>query len=186
MSCRVANKRGPLIWQRDEGFWLSTERQMVAHTDRYSVQSSSAEPEQLQQQPSELAGPIKSLSNYTLRISNISLTDDGHYFCILAAADDLHRPIKSRSGRLTVLQPPSRLDVIVRQLGHGETANVDFGLETAPLDQSELAAEGLADKVSGQPIGWPNKSVKRPNANPPTPPIWRRPDGTNWPAPPSR
>lgn len=91
LSCLVESKRGELAWIRDD-FGLGVETVDAPYADRYSLRTSSA-PEPTSQ---------SSISNYTLHIGNVSLADDAQFLCAL-------NYLTSRSARLTVWRPPSRL-----------------------------------------------------------------------------
>lgn len=63
--------------------------------------------------------------DYSLQISNLTLQDDGNYFCHIQGGDS------SSTARLTVLQPPRELSISARKL------NGNDPYEELPIEQRQ-------------------------------------------------
>lgn len=135
LGCRVADKRGPLYWYRDQ-LWLSNERQTFGHGARYSVEA-----------PGATEPGAAEPASYALRIHNVSLLDDGHYLCAVAGADDAHQPIKSRRAKLTVLQPPGRLELVARHQQDGPTAPSQAQVSVVRAGQARRECLGVGART---------------------------------------
>lgn len=136
LACLVENKRSDLSWfKNDRG--IGIENYWHQLPDRYSlVPQVGSTPPLPTGEPGALAtsGPASDsgdgnliVSNYTLLIRNVSLTDDANFSCALNS-------IKSRTAKLTVWQPPSRLYLSVKTSG--------LTNEVSPLGDSPSSADG--------------------------------------------
>lgn len=82
-------------------------------------------------------------SNYTIYLRNVSLADDDHYQCYVGEVDRSHRYIESRRAKLTVLQPPGKLELTLARVSSANGTETDYS-GMSPQD----TPLGFDDKVS--------------------------------------
>lgn len=154
LSCLIENKSGQLIWSRDD--WpFSRDTLNPGFSNRYSLpyvnqqtllssqsanDSSSYRAASISEEELFSSSAISSLnnnyiSNYNLLIKNVTLQDDAYYQCKLQEKRT-GILIDSRKARLTVLVPPTSLNIKIK--------NITSSLEPTELSSIELRQVSLS------------------------------------------